>query len=335
MAMVCPKCSTFHEQRLQCPSCGTRLLYRDLRGGQRRLRLPGARWQQTPWGRILIGLILAQGLFFGLRQMLTGVLLAVHGDDAGSEVSRALYDLAVLQTLQVVTLLVGCILAGSGQRAGIVLGALVGIWNGVLTALVHTGPTYTVSAMSLYVQPLLHTVFGAVGGWIGCVVWRPLPTLTAPDGAPQARKAPQRRKISLFAGRVAWLRVLAGAALAVAGTLSATLLLRFALEAGKGKISIPAEIQDRVFTWEIQALALLLGGALAGATTANGTKQGLFVGVATSMALVALQSQSPQAVAVTVACCFSLTLLGGWFGGQLFPPVVKYGSTRGLGPASV
>ena len=235
MAMVCPKCSTFHEQRLQCPSCGTRLLYRDLRGGPRRLRLPGARWQQTAWGRILIGLVLAQGLFFGLRQMLTGVLLAVHGDDAGSEVSRALYDLAVLQALQVVTLLVGCILAGSGQRAGIILGALVGVWNGVLMALLHTGPTHSVSAMSLYVQPLLHTVFGAVGGWIGCVVWRPLQALTAPDGARQARKAaPGRRKISPFAGRVAWFRVLAGAALAVAGTLFATMLFDWVLDAGKG-----------------------------------------------------------------------------------------------------
>jgi hypothetical protein len=202
-------------------------------------------------------------------------------------------------------------------------------------ALVHSGATYSSSAMSLYVQPLLHTVFGAVGGWIGCVVWRPLPTLTAPDGVRQARKAaPQRRKISLFAGRVAWLRVLAGTALAVAGTLCANMLFDLVLTAGKGKLTIPAEIQDRVFTWEIKALALLLGGALAGSTTANGLKQGLFVGVATSMALVALHAQTPQAVALTVTCCFTLTLVGGWFGGQLFPPVVRYGSTRGLGPAS-
>jgi hypothetical protein len=235
-----------------------------------------------------------------------------------------------------VTLLVGCILAGSGQRGGALIGALVGVWNGVLMALLHTGPAYSVSAMSLYVLPLLHTVFGAVGGWIGCVVWRPLPALTAPDGARQGRKAaPGRRKVSPFAGRVAWFRVLAGAALAVAGTLSATMLFNLVLDAGKGRLTIPAEVQDRVFTWEIKVLALLLGGALAGSTTSNGLKQGLFVGVTASMALVALQAQSPLAVALTVVSCFSLTLVGGWFGGQLFPPVVKYGRTRGLGPASL
>ena len=62
-----------YDQRLQCPTCGVRLLY-DFRGPRpKTTREPAARWQQTPWGRILIGLVLAQGLYFALY-MLLGLL---------------------------------------------------------------------------------------------------------------------------------------------------------------------------------------------------------------------------------------------------------------------
>ena len=44
--------------------------------------------------------------------------------------------------------------------------------------------------------------------------------------------------------------------------------------------------QDRVVTWEIQALAVLIGGAVAGYNTANGLKQGLYVGLLASAFLM-------------------------------------------------
>ena len=71
MAMVCPQCASSYEQRLQCPTCGVRLLY-DFRGPKPAAQAAAVRWQQTPWGRILIGLVLAQGLYFGLQHLLHG-----------------------------------------------------------------------------------------------------------------------------------------------------------------------------------------------------------------------------------------------------------------------
>src|SRR5690348_11515271 len=83
MSMVCPQCHGSYSQRLHCPACNVRLEYRTGASG-RRPALSGDRnaWQHTPWGRILIGLLLAQGLYYGLwhlGQALAG-LLAVNSE---------------------------------------------------------------------------------------------------------------------------------------------------------------------------------------------------------------------------------------------------------------
>src|SRR5262245_48082074 len=219
MSMVCPQCSTLHEQRLHCPSCGARLAYRDGRRTRRRL---GVRWQQTPWGRILIGLLLAQGLFYGARHLLAGVLLASSGLSA-EETWNSVHALLLLQGAQLLALLLGGILAGGGQRHGLVIGAVVGAFNGVLAVLLRQNPAQGLTMVALYGQPLLHAAFGAVSGWVGGLVWKPLPAVS-PHGAEPPRKARGRRKVSPFAGRIAWLRVSAGVVLAVAGSLFAGLL---------------------------------------------------------------------------------------------------------------
>jgi len=80
MAMVCPQCHRSYEQRLHCPECDVRLSYRDPRGPGRGRWSP-AGWQQTPWGRIFIGLLVAQGLYYALRHLCVAGLLATRWVD--------------------------------------------------------------------------------------------------------------------------------------------------------------------------------------------------------------------------------------------------------------
>ena len=60
----------------------------------------------------------------------------------------------------------------------------------------------------------------------------------------------------------------------------------------------------------------------------------LFVGAAVGMALTAIQLSvnraTPEVAALTVAIAFCLCLFGGWFGCQLFPPVVHAAHARKL-----
>jgi hypothetical protein len=129
-----------------------------------------------------------------------------------------------------------------------------------------------------------------------------------------------------------------GAAVAVAGAASAGAVLQWMLEASGGRLNIDSHLQARLVTWEITALALLAGGALAGATKMNPVKQGLCVGLGATSVLLGMRLSadrfSLEELIMIAGNTVALGLVGGWFGGQMFPPVLG-ARPRGLGPASL
>ena len=342
MAMVCPQCTGAYEQRLECPTCGVRLQYA-LRGPRPKTQTVAARWQQTPWGRILIGLVLAQGLYFGLQHLLLGLVGILNDQHLVQWTWTSLSGLVFLQVVQVLTLIAGGMLAGCGQQRGVMLGALVGVWNGVLSVLleplVHPQFVPGLTTLTLVGVPLVHIVFGTLGGWIGFTIWRP----ARPDAPADSGKAVRKAGVAatrrpLLAGRVAWFRVALGAVVAAAGYLTAAAVYNFLIDFSAGRLSSDGFWQDRVATWEIQALAILVGGAVAGYNTPNGSKQGACVGLLSAMFLMAdlfgFNRATPEVAALTVVGCFCLCLFGGWFGSQLFPPVLEHRPSRRFGSAS-
>ena len=80
------------------------------------------RWQQTSWGRIVIGLVLAQGLYFGLQHALLGLLEVLGNQGLVKWTWTSVTGLVFLQILQVITLTAGAVLAGGGQQRGVMLG---------------------------------------------------------------------------------------------------------------------------------------------------------------------------------------------------------------------
>jgi hypothetical protein len=333
MSMVCPQCNGSFEQRLQCPTCAVRLLYQATsrtRGGG-----PAGspeQWQHTPWGRIVIGLLLAQGLYHGLRQLCTAGLVAV-ADQAAGDVWTTLFGIVLQQGLMGFGLVVGGMLAGAGQRRGLILGTVVGLWNGVILVILENLNGRPLTTVAAYGEPLLLSAFGALGGLAGSLVWKPLPTLVVP--APERKsglKISGPDKPSPFAGPVAWARVVLGITVAVGGSLWANVILNFVLEASEGKLEISSHLQAQLVTLEICALAIVFGSSLAGATTANGLKQGLCVGLGAGAILLGIQLGSAKVpinlMIFTVAGTSCLSLAGGWFGGLLFPPVVSLGRRR-------
>src|SRR5205807_1882800 len=119
---VCPQCLGSFSQRLHCPACGVRLEYR---AGAPRAAAPSGDiqvWQQTPWGRIVIGLLLAQGLYHGLLHLCKALAMGLDPEDA-HVLWGSLTGLVVLQALQAVGLLSGGAVAGAGKRQGAVYAA--------------------------------------------------------------------------------------------------------------------------------------------------------------------------------------------------------------------
>ena len=165
-----------------------------------------------------------------------------------------------------------------------------------------------------------------LAGWLGSQIWKPLVIATEAEPLRKAKTA-SRPRMRLFAGRIAWMRVATGTVLAVAGGLWAENILDLIIAVSDKKLMPGSQFQAQLVTWEISALALFVGSALAGATTANGFKQGLAVGVATAVVLFGIRlgiSSSPLAVLLlSTASPVILGIGGGGFGGQLFPPLTS------------
>jgi hypothetical protein len=260
------------------------------------------------------------------------------GDEAARNAWDTLYGLVLQQGIQAGALIIGGALAGAGKRQGVIYGAVVGVWNGVITVLVMSATFRTPTPVALFGQPLLQTALGALGGFLSSMIWKPLPQVFTPMVARRSSEVLLRpRSSSWFGGPVSWGRVLAGAAVATGGSIWANVILELVLESSEGKLTIDSHVQAQLVTWEITALAMVAGGALAGAATLNGLKQGIFVGLCAGAIYTGIRLGTSQValqpLVFSVFAAIALGIVGGWFGGQLFPPI--YGTTRGkhLGPA--
>jgi hypothetical protein len=286
-------------------------------------------------GRLCIGLIVSQGLFYALERLLTGILLAAQGGTV-EEVWASPANIIWLQVAQLFAVLVGGILAGGGQQSPWSLGAMMGAWNGVLAILFQQLPADIVSPLAYYASPLMHAALALVGAAIGSRIWRPVVVVDpGPILASNIKKPPPPKP--MLAGRIAWFRVALGTALAAAGWLYADQIFYKMLEWSGGKLGTDGSIQDVFIIWEIRIFAVLLGGAFAGAMTTNGLKQGLLVALAASILLVGVQSTRKgdllEAGAIILLSTFASAVAGGWFGGTLFPPVSKYNPRRAMASA--
>jgi hypothetical protein len=333
MAMICPKCANAFEQQLTCPACGVRLVSEvPARAGL----LDSSQWQQTPWGRIFVGLLLAQGLAHALRLLCTSFLLATADEAARNAFWGTLGGLLLLQGFQAMSLIIGGAVTGAGQHRGFFYGSVLGVGNGLcFMALQLATGHQSLTEAALFGQPILHLAFGAIGGMIGSMIWRPLPTLLTPrpskDAKPDLVLANLKKSI-LFSGRVAWMRVLAGIGVAVGGAVWTKFIFDLVLAAGHGTLSVTSTLQAQLVTWEIYALTMLLGGGLAGAAAFNGPKQGLCVGIGTSVVLAGFSLGGPAFVPSEIlfnsATTILLALAGGWFGAQLLPPVLTHAQLK-------
>lgn len=336
MSRLCPLCKALCEQN-QCPACGTQLLSQAFRltaplpGHTSALPAAGEPWQHSMAGRLLAGLVLAQGLAYALRLLCHAGLL-LGGPEAPHTVWTTLAGLLLLQAFQALGLLLGGALAGAGQHRGVLLGSIVGFASGFVSLFLQQVNGDPVTKVVLYGQPVLHLAFGAVGGLVGVLIWKPLPLLI--PATPMAAEAPPSARPSAFlTAPVRWGRVVVGAAVVLAGVLWPKVLLNAALDASGGKMTLNSHLQSELVTWEVSALVILLGAGLAGTSTWSGLKQGVCVAVGAGLCFLAVQAGGglPRGLDHTLFTLCSIVILscaGGWFGAKLFPPIAS--SRRGL-----
>lgn len=347
MPRLCPRCKGSLGDEAKCPTCGFQQPTIENRRGVRARGVGLSRWQQTSWGKTLIGLLLSQGLWYSLMLLWRSIL---SGIGQAEEWNNSFAGLLIMQAMQLISLVIGGMLAGAGQKRGALNGAIVGVYNAILfLAIFVVVLRNEMPPMALIALPLLQIAFGTVGGFIGNQIWRPIQFTTTPredrvtDRQAAAAKVPPRQAASPLAGPVAWIQVAIGAAVAVFGTIGAREVLKFI----ENIAQTPPETQyqAKFLTWEISALTMLVGGAIGGANTNNGLKQGIIVGVLSCVGLIGIYlvrgdatgttaatlgwyllgfevHQGVALIGSTVLAVMPLAVAGGWFGGQLLPPLV-------------
>lgn len=371
MPRVCPRCQNSFNDRIICPTCNVRLLPAGsalYEVGGSGLSSPEGRWQQTTVGRAVVGLMLAQGLYYGLWQLFSAFFLAVGSNAIIGDWSRSPPEGWVwwaIQGIQAISVLFGGIMAGVGQRWGSLLGLGVGLINSLIFLSVQTvvrselASSPALATEELFIPTVLQMACGAIGGLIGCMVWRPIIPIVGPTGTTPTPGTHltslnlSRRVFRSFRGPVSWVRVGVGIALAVTLSMWSDWLLGFLLRGQEGvKMSVPTQLHAKFVTWEFSVLALIVGAAIGGSNTRYGLKHGLLVGLGAFGVLALFYNQEilievPQAILyryflhidlknsqlglsekgeMIVLSFFSvlpLGMLGGWFGGQLLPPLVR------------
>ncbi len=318
MAMVCPKCNGNFERQLQCPKCGVRLLYQpEFKSIAPTNNEEQNQWQQTPWGRLVVGLAIAQGLSHGLQWLTKAGLLAT-GEE--TNVWSTLTGLVLLHTLQGFSLLIAGTLTGAGQRRGFLYGSFVGLLNGLIFVAVQPPSTELGVEIAFLGQPILHMLVGGLGGLLGMLIWKPLPLLNNE----KTKRSFGLPSFQFLAGPVHWARVIVGAGIVVAGGIWAQNIQNFVFEASQGTLNVTSHFQARLFSMEILGLTILIGSGFAGATTLNGVKQGLCVGFLAGVILIGIdlaRTNDIDEILFRISSTFCLSIAGGWFGSQLLPPL--------------
>ena len=331
MPLACPQCKQTYDRSGVCPLCNVVLMYHAANlQSEPEANSTGddgsAQWQQTPWGRIVVGLILAQGLSFGLLQLLTAGILATITD--GTEAWQTLWGIVLRHAIHGISLILGGALTGASQARGILYGALVGVVSGIITFLLQGHNSEAFGSVLIYAEPMLHMAIGAVGGALGMLIWRPTPTLAELEDSKPTKGGPGGWGLTFgktLAGPIHVGRVCVGAFVIVVGVVWSQAILDFVLRASSGNLAISSQMQAQLVTMEISALVTILGAAFAGASTKNGLKQGLCVGIGASVIVLGIQINNPkltlESAIFTMSGIIAISFVGGWFGGQVFPPL--------------
>lgn len=339
MQLYCPSCQTPSIATDRCLRCGDRLItateaYTPASVGT--VVAPDPIRPTAP-GRIAVGCVAALGLYLALREF-TNTLAT----DPEWWTSSAGFVLACL--VRGVGALGGGLLAGAGRRSGAITGLIVGLVFGGLLLLADAmmlgriGPNEIGVAVGLAV---LAGLAGTIGGW----VWPPEAEL--PQAAPVVRRGSSLARLAAdqkqeLRGRpISWIRVLIGAVIVVAGVAGADMVRTGLKKETGGILNTGSPAQAGMVDLQIAALIALVGAVVAGGGTGAGVRHGVLAGGLAGLGVAVLGSgwtapvvgglfellsstppggtNGPMALALVVML---LCTAGGWFGGQIFPPLV-------------
>jgi hypothetical protein len=343
MLLYCPDCQAAFTGVSRCPRCSGLLLMPEEAppSADDQAQSPLPDFKPTPTARAAIGTVIALGLYLGLRKLTTAWVLASTEDYENWWLSAD--ALVVVFVMQTVAAVFGAVLASAGGNRGISIGATIGGFCGGLFLIAEVAAGAPPTQLVLLLQPVILAVGGAIAGAVGSWYWAAVPEFELPpplvkksssielmSDAPQASGQP-----------TIWYRIVIGAMIILAGINLAERMRHLAEKTSGGLLRVATRSQGEFLSWQIAALAVLAGGAFAGSGTGAGIRHGAYTGLLGStgvaivgivrgefsqpeeyflnwMSLVAAGPKDPVGFLGVALGILVTSLIGGWFGGQLF-----------------
>ncbi|MBX9678781.1 MAG: hypothetical protein K2X38_08440 [Gemmataceae bacterium] len=329
-SMACPQCNRVYAPgKSECPGCRVALL-ESIRGDSDSLPDEPS-WQHTPWGRIAVGLFLAQGLTFGFNHLLKAGGLAATGWDLTPQTPEGVI---ALRLVQVMSLLFAAVLLGAGLVRAVMYGSLLGLVNGLIALVFPSVSEGETNEWLMMAIPALHLFVGAAGAFAGRLIWKPPPQFLPTPNKRKSHPASGFKAPDALQGPLHPFRVVIASFAVLWGALFARFLLRWIVDHSNGLFQQQSGYQERMLTYQLVGLIALFAGAFAGSNTFNGLKQGIFVGILGAGLYVGMQLTRMEMPSETIfflaSVIFAVATLGGFFGGQLFPPVAKQRGRRSV-----
>lgn len=354
MQLFCPSCQAAFPGTQRCPRCGGLLLLpqeaAEAAYARPRAELPPP-IQTTPTGRVVVGAVLALGLYLGLRKLAIGAVLAASPDpDAWWSSFEGLLAACSAQGLAV---LFGAVVAAAGRAVGFAFGAAVGGLCGTLFLGAELLAGAPPRDLVLYVQLAVLVLVGGIAGMIAARVWGAVPVLDLPVSN-RNRLSSSRFAVEpppSDAPPTAWARVLVGAMIMLVALAAADQVRTGAERVTEGALHVNSVGQGRFLTWQIAVFGILTGGAVAGAATGAGVRHGFMTGMIggfgavglaaargeqlppvrywlSKLALGEAAANDPAVLAAAVGGVALFGLVGGWLGGSLFQPLAPLSMRR-------
>jgi hypothetical protein len=343
MYLFCPNCQAQFAGEGHCPRCKTRLLSpSEVSDRHLPVHLPPPRPDEShPFGRLMVGLVVAFGLHLAFREMTLAALTSI------GELTSV--SLILGYVLRVMALIPACLLAGAGRNSSFGIGAFVGGAVAAAWLLIDYYPNIQINAMRIGLALALVPLSG-LGAVIGRRVWPPAPVLDVPDSPRQSSvmsmaKASVKPKPKQAMNLV---RILAACSLVCVSVVAADALRQQLSRMPSGMFQVSGAAAPRV-NLEITAALLLIAGLVAGAGTGAGFRHSLvaamlsailvvvlvntqppenFTGVEYYASLVSLEENSVRPDVLLGLSVFAIVLVTGTLGGQLFPKLQKQGRRR-------
>lgn len=346
MQLFCPACQAAFSGVSRCPRCsGLLLMPHEVAPDAPHRQADASPPPPSPTvaGRVMLGTTLSLGLYLGLCQLMTSLVLATQPDPA--EWWMSLPGLATIYAAQAMAVVFGSMIAASGRPAGYALGLTVGAVCGTLFLGYELLTGAPARALVIYLQPPVLALLGLVAGIIGAWVWGPLPAIHVPVAMPSKLSSLHLATESRARRRpTAWPRVLAGAALMVIGVSVADPARLWLQKNSAGILQVQSMGQGEFITWQLATFLVLLGGVVAAAGTGAGIRHGLLAGALGGAGIlgvnlkmdgglrpveywlewVALDGYPLTAfpsILATVGGVVVVALLGGWLGSSLLLPL--------------